>query len=107
MLTLFRGQHNARIHLGMTLGVIALGLYFDVSRLEWCALVLAITVVWGAEGLNTALELLADAAVPSRHPLVAKAKDAAAGAVLLAAIGAAVVGLLVLWPHLRSLAPSG
>ena len=106
VLILFRGQHNAWIHLLVTLGVVALGLYFDVSRLEWCALALAITVVWCAEGLNTALELLADAAVPTRHPLIAKAKDVAAGAVLLAAIGAAVVGVLVLWPYVRSLGPS-
>ena len=107
MLTLIRGQHNARIHLLLTVGVVVLGLYFGVSRLEWCALVMAIAVVWAAEGLNTALELLADAAVPDFHPLIAKAKDVAAGAVLLTAIGAAIVGLLVLWPHLRALAPPG
>ncbi len=104
---MIRGQHNARIHLLLTLSVVVLGLTLGVSRLEWCALVLAIAVVWGAEGLNTALELLADAAVPGRHPLIAKAKDVAAGAVLLTAICAAIVGLLVLWPHLRALAPSG
>ena len=104
--TLLLGQPNARIHLLATLGVVVLGLYFDVSRVEWCVLVLAITAVWCAEGLNTALELLADAAVPARHPLIAKAKDVAAGAVLLTAIGAAVVGVLVLWPHVCALVRS-
>jgi diacylglycerol kinase (ATP) len=60
--------------------------------------------VWTAEALNTAFELLCDVASPEFHPLVEKAKDVAAGAVLIAAIGAAAVGLLVLGPPLlRSL----
>ena len=61
---------------------------------------LAIALVLAAECLNTALESLADAVAPDPHPLVARAKDAAAGGVLLAAIGAAVIGLLVLGPPL-------
>jgi diacylglycerol kinase len=60
----------------------------------------AVTLVLGAEAFNTALESLADAAVPEQHPLVGAAKDLAAGAVLVTAMGAAVVGLLVLGPHL-------
>jgi diacylglycerol kinase (ATP) len=56
--------------------------------------------VWTAEALNTALELLADAASPDFHPLVAKAKDVAAGAVLLSAVGSVVIGLLILGPPL-------
>jgi len=96
---LVREQHNARIHAAATVAVIAAASLFGVSRLEWCALVLAMSSVWGAEALNTALEHLADAAVPERRPLVGKAKDAAAGAVLACAIGAAAVGLLVLGPH--------
>ena len=53
-----------------------------------------------AEALNTALEALADRVAPDQHPLVAKAKDVAAGGVLLAAVAAAVMGLLVLGPPL-------
>ena len=59
-------------------------------------LAVAIALVWAAECLNTAVESLADATSPDHHPLVGRAKDAAAGAVLCAAIGAAVIGLLVL-----------
>ena len=55
--------------------------------------------VWTAEALNTAFEFLADAASPNFHPLVKKAKDVAAGAVLISAIGAVVIGVLVLGPH--------
>jgi diacylglycerol kinase (ATP) len=71
-----------------------------LSTGEWCWIVLAIMSVWTAEALNTAFEFLADVASPEFHPLVQQAKDVAAGAVLLSAIGAAVIGLLVLGPPL-------
>ncbi len=98
--TMLGSQHNAWIHLGATLLVCAAGFVVGLDRMAWCALVLAIMAVWTAEALNTALEFLADAATPQMHPLVKKAKDVAAGAVLLSAIGAAIVGVLVFWPHL-------
>ena len=97
---LVREQHNARIHLFVAAGVAAAGFFFGVSRIERCALVLSIMAVFAAEALNTAIEHVADAAVPELHPLVGRAKDAAAGAVLLCAIGAALVGAIVFWPHL-------
>ena len=93
-------QHNAWIHGVATLAVCALGAALGVSLLGWCALILAMVVVWTAEALNTAFELLCDVASPEFHPLVERAKDVAAGAVLITAIGAAVVGLLVLGPPL-------
>jgi diacylglycerol kinase (ATP) len=96
-------QQNAWIHAAATLLVIALGFLFSVSQADWLWLVLAIVSVWTAEALNTALELLADAASPEFHPLVGKAKDVAAGAVLIAALGAVVIGLLILGPHLLEL----
>jgi diacylglycerol kinase len=83
-----------------TVAVVAAGFYLGVSRLEWCLLVLAMVVVWSAEALNTAVEALADAVSADEHPLVAMAKDTAAGAVLIAAVGALVVGALVLVPRL-------
>jgi diacylglycerol kinase (ATP) len=76
------------------------GGYYILSAAEWCWITLAIMSVWTAEALNTALELLADVASPEFHPLVEKAKDVAAGAVLLAALGSVIIGLLVLGPHL-------
>jgi len=93
-------QHNARIHAAATVAVVAAGLGLGVSRLEWCWLVAAIAAVWTAEAFNTALEALADAVKPDRHPLIGRAKDAAAGAVLAASIGAALIGLFVLGPPL-------
>ncbi|MDG1112224.1 MAG: diacylglycerol kinase family protein [Pseudomonadales bacterium] len=97
---LIRGEHNAWIHFVATLLVISLGSYFSVSTMAWIALVLAISIVWLAEGMNTAIEVLADAVSQEQNALIAKAKDVAAGAVLLTAIGAATVGALVFYPYL-------
>ena len=93
-------QHNAWIHAADTLTVVAMGLALRIGAGEWRWLVIAIAMVWSAEAFNTALESLADAATPEHHPLVQRAKDTAAAAVLIAAIGAALIGLLVLGPPL-------
>lgn len=97
---MLRTQHNAWIHLAATIVVVGAGLWFDVARAEWLWLVLAMIAVWTAEALNTAFELLCDVASPEFHPLVKQAKDVAAAAVLIAAIGATIIGLLVFVPHL-------
>lgn len=103
--TLLASQHNAWIHAAATLLVLGSALIADVSRIEWAVLIAAIVSVWTAESLNTAFEFLCDAASPEFHPLVAKAKDVAAGAVLLCAVGAAAVGAIVLAPYaVRALA---
>jgi diacylglycerol kinase (ATP) len=92
-------QHNAWIHAAATLLVIAAGLFFGLTRLEWCWITLAVISVWTAEALNTAFEFLTDVASPEFHPLAAKAKDVAAGAVLIAAIGSVIIGALIFAPH--------
>jgi diacylglycerol kinase (ATP) len=97
--TMLRSQHNAWIHALATGVAVAAGIVSGLSPLQWCAIVLAIGAVWTAEALNTALELLADAASPEPHPLVGKAKDVAAGAVLITALGAVIVALLVFGPR--------
>jgi diacylglycerol kinase (ATP) len=93
-------QHNAWIHAVATVAACGLGLLLGLSKLEWCAIVLAIAGVWTAEALNTALEFLCDVASPEFHPRVQKAKDVAAAGVLIAAVGAVVIGLLVFGPPL-------
>lgn len=95
-------QHNAWLHAVATLAVCLLAAWLRLAPLEWCAVVGAIVAVWTAEALNTALELLADVASPAFHPLVEKAKDVAAGAVLISAMGAAAVAALLLLPKLTS-----
>lgn len=100
VLALFASQRNARVQLGAAAAVIAAGLVFGISRLEWISVTLCIAAVLAAEGLNSAIESLADALHPERHPLVGRAKDLAAGAVLICALGAAGVGAIIFLPHL-------
>jgi diacylglycerol kinase len=98
LITMIFEQHNARIHLVATLAVLALGLLAGLEPIEWIMVILAICLVWMAEAMNTALESLADAAVPEAHDLVAKAKDVAAAAVLIAATFSVIVALWAFWP---------
>ena len=100
---MLRSQHNAWLHAVATCGVVAGGIMFDLSGREWCWLILAMVAVWSAEALNTALEFLADVASSEFHPMVEKAKDVAAGGVLISAIGATVVAGFIFGPRLYSL----
>jgi len=92
-------QINARIHAAATVLVVAAGLIVGLSASDWAWIVLAMAAVWTAEAFNTALEFLTDLVSPGLHPLAGKAKDAAAGAVLLCVIGAVVIGGLVYLPR--------
>jgi diacylglycerol kinase (ATP) len=96
-------QHNAWIHAAATLIALGAGFVFHVSGAEWCWIILAISSVWIAEALNTAFEFLADAASPEFHPLVRDAKDVAAGAVLLSAVAAAIIGAIIFRPYIVKL----
>jgi diacylglycerol kinase len=100
---MIRCQHNAWIHSIATGVVIAAGFFFHLSPSEWCWIVLAASIVWTAEALNTAFEFLADAASPNFHPRVRDAKDVAAGAVLITAVASLVIGAIIFWPHLMGL----
>jgi diacylglycerol kinase len=93
-------QRHARWHLLLTVAVITLGAWWRVSRMEWLALILAMSIVWCAEIFNTALEIACDAITKEPHPLIGLAKDVAAAAVLVAAVAAAGVGALVFVPRL-------
>ena len=103
LVQLLRTQPNARVHLLATLLVCGAGAYFGLSRAEWLWVTVAITLVWISEAFNTALEQLADVLHPEQHPGIGQAKDMAAAAVLIAAVGAAVIGMLVFVPHLATL----
>lgn len=95
-----RTQRNMRIHLSILLAVFVLGLYLGLPWLHWALLALVSGFVLVAEMFNTVAEAALDAATPHYHPLVKVAKDVAAGAVLLTAIVAVIVGLLILGPPL-------
>ena len=100
---MFRSQDSARIQAIAAAAVVALGLALQVSTAEWSALVLAIALVLIAEGLNTSIEAVVDLVSPEFHELAGRAKDVGAGAVLIAAVASAAIGLLVFGPHLRAI----
>ena len=101
--TMLKSQQNAWIHAFATVAVVIAGFVLGISPAECCWLVLAIIAVWMAEALNTAIEFLADVASPEFHPLVKKAKDVAAGAVLISAIGALIIGIIIIGPYVLKL----
>ncbi len=96
-------QHNAWIHATASILAVAAGFFFKLNGYEWGWVVLCIMSVWTAEALNTAFEFLADAAQPEFHPLIEKAKDVAAGAVLITAIGSAIISMIIFGPHVIEL----
>jgi diacylglycerol kinase (ATP) len=97
---LLRTQRNAQIHCLIGLCALALGAFLDLARWEWVALVLTIALVLAAEGINTAIEAAVDVATEEYHPQARVAKDVAAGAVVICAIAAVIVGCIVFLPHL-------
>lgn len=102
---MLRSQQNAWVHAAASVIVVITGLLLHLKTNEWCWITLAVISVWSAEALNTAVEFLTDIASPEFHPLAGKAKDVAAGAVLIAAVGAVIIGLLVFGPKLLSPLP--
>ena len=97
---LFLHTPNARIHLLATLAVIIAGVLFGVTPTQWMLLIVCIVLVLSLEAINSALEQLADRVSTDYSPLIRNAKDLAAGAVLIAAIGAAIIGLWLFIPYL-------
>lgn len=98
LITFFKTQHNAWIHLLAAIVTIVLGFILNVNSTEWCWLIIAIGFVFAAEMFNTAIEFLTDIVSPQFHPTAKKVKDVAAGAVLIAAFSAVAIGLIVFLP---------
>lgn len=98
-----RTQRNMRVHLLIAVLAIVLGIVLHISAVEFALIFVAITAVFIAEMFNTVFELCVDLASPEYHPLAKIAKDVAAGAVLLNAMLAIVIGLFVFGPHLLAL----
>lgn len=90
-----RGQSSFHVHLPAAALVLVVGMWLNVSRLEWLVLLLCITAVLAAELFNSSIEHLSRAVTREEHPEVRDALDIASGAVLVVALGAAVVGVLV------------
>ncbi|MBN1141780.1 MAG: diacylglycerol kinase [Deltaproteobacteria bacterium] len=95
-----RTQRNLRYHFLAAIAILIVAILFKVSAPELIFLAFAIIIVFFAELINTALEVLVDLVSPDYHPLARRAKDVAAGAVVVACVGAVVIGYLALSRHL-------
>jgi diacylglycerol kinase len=100
---LVRSEVHAKIHLLATILVILLSIYLELSRIEFLLILVAIGLVWICEAINTAIEETINLIQPNQHPIAGKIKDIAAGAVLFAAILAAIIGICILGPPLYQL----
>lgn len=97
--SLLKKEHNAWIHCLAIVVVTTAGLYFHITATEWCIVLLCFGMVLAAEGFNTAIERLVDLVSPERHPIAGDVKDVAAGAVLICAIAAAIIGCIIFIPY--------
>lgn len=100
---LVRYEHNAWIHCFAAFVVVAAGLFFGLSRMEWVAVTIVIGAVLAAEAVNSSIEALADFVAPDYQEAIKRTKDLAAGAVLLLAMAAAIVGILIFGPKIVEL----
>jgi len=95
---LIRTEASIKVQVVLALLVTALGFYFEISNVEWILQILAIAMVLGTEGLNTAVEKLADFCQPEFDEKIGFIKDISAGAVMLVSVAAAIVGLIIYIP---------
>lgn len=98
----FKTTHNAWVHVGAVIVVVCLGVFFSIERIDWIILVGAACLVFVAEACNTAIEIDINLTSPEYHPYARDTKDVAAGAVLIAAVGAVVIGILVFYPYIEN-----
>ena len=100
---LLKREPNAWIHITITVAVIILGLLINLHSAQWCLISLAAGLVLMAEAMNSAIEKLVDRISPEKNEWAGTIKDLSAAGVLLAAISAAIVGLIIFIPKLFSL----
>lgn len=99
---LLKKEHNAWIHCMAIVIVTLAGLFFGITPIEWCMVILCFGMVLAAEGFNTAIERLVDLVSPDFHPIAGNVKDIAAGAVLICAIASAIIGIIIFVPYLMN-----
>ena len=96
-------EHNAWIHCFAAVCVIVVGFAFNISTTEWISVIFAIGTVLAAEAVNSSIEAIADLVSPGYNEAIKRTKDLAAGAVLILAIAAAIVGLIIFVPKVMEI----
>lgn len=97
-----RGTHNAWVHLTVFVCTLLLAAYFHITLIEWMLIILSSGFVFVTEAFNTAIEIDIDLTSPEYHPYAKDTKDVAAGAVLLSACTALVIGVLIFYPYVAA-----
>ena len=97
---LLKTEASIKIQLCIALLITAAGFYFEISSTEWIVQILAISIIMSVEGINTAIESIADFIHPEHHTKIGFIKDIAAGAVFIAAILAVAIGLIIYIPKI-------
>lgn len=97
---LLRTESSIQLQFLLAVIVTIAGFYFEISRVEWMVQILAIGLVMGIEGLNTAIEKLSDFVQPEHDPKIGFIKDISAGAVMIAAVAASILGLIIYLPKI-------
>ncbi len=98
IVTALKSERNLRFHIFAAISVTIAGFVFDISQIDWMMQTIAIGLVITAELMNTAIEYLTDLVSPEKNDIAGKVKDIAAGAVLISAIVALVLGLIIYLP---------
>ena len=99
-LYLLKTESSIQIQFVIALLVVVAGFYFELSSTEWILQIICIGLVMSIEGINTAIEYIADFIHPEHHHKIGRIKDIAAGAVFIAAIAAVIVALIIYYPKL-------
>lgn len=97
-----RSTHSAWIHTVMFILAVSLGLFFNIKQTEWLFIFIVSGMVFISEAFNTAIEIDIDLTSPNYHPYARDTKDVAAGAVLMSAVSAVIVGMIIFIPYITN-----
>ncbi len=97
--TAFKDEPHLKFHFSVAFAVVILSIMLKLTREDWAIIVLTIGMVIGLELTNTAIEEIVNSFTPDTHPAAKKAKDVAAGAVLIASVTAVIIGILIFLPY--------
>ena len=100
IVTAFKSEKNMKIHFAMMMLVIIFGILLKISLNEWLVCIMLFCMVIGSEMINTAVENVVNLAMPTKNEVAKNAKDISAGAVLVFAIGSAIIGLIIFIPKI-------
>ena len=101
--TSFKTERNMKIHIFIMILVIIAGIILKINKSEWIICIILFAIVIGSELFNTSIETIVDMVMPEKNEKAKIAKDVSAGAVLVVAIGAAIIGLVIFVPRILNI----